>query len=236
MLVSGPSLVVVDTALTLVVVDPSLGDAQYRHASPQSHTSHESGGRSDALALSSTHDFQPRVGVSPVAASHRSPTTSNEIGSQSSTHKVIVIGSANHASPQLSSPGMPSAGMHHPSSTWPPDLSLDGHGGYSHELLGLSSESDPYFLRHYVYNANDTYPMYRLHFRQVVEYDGMPHRREGIPHGPMPVHINVEDEEIWKDHVDAVEGLFFDGMTEEGDGVMLDKLVSADLGARLLRL
>lgn len=127
--------------------------------------------------------------------------------------------------------------------TWSKEFSLDSRTGYSHQLVGLSSECDPFFLRHYVYNEHDTYPMYRLHFRKVVDDAAMPQYedlgpRSGPrrPSGPAPVQFVLADEEIWKDDVKAAEGLFLGNSTESSDGELLSKLVTPDLGSRLLRL
>lgn len=127
--------------------------------------------------------------------------------------------------------------------TWSKDFSLDSRTGYSHQLVGLSSECDPFFLRHYVYNEHDTYPMYRLHFRKVVDDAAMPQyedhgprSRSHRPSGPAPVQFVLADEEIWKDDVKAAEGLLLGNSTEGSDSELLSKLVTPDLGSRLLRL
>jgi hypothetical protein len=127
--------------------------------------------------------------------------------------------------------------------TWSDEFSLDTRKSYSHQLVGLSSECDPFFLRHYVYNEHDTYPMYRLHFRKVVDDVAMPQWEDNgpkngprRPSGTAPVQFVLADEEIWKDDVKAAEGVLSGGSTEHSDMERLHTLVTPDLGLRLLRL
>ncbi|KAB5562894.1 fungal-specific transcription factor domain protein, partial [Coniochaeta sp. 2T2.1] len=177
----------------------------------------------------------------PVAAvsSTGSPSTAPEGGSQASPQTAdLAIGNVSSTSPH-------SNGFRRESfqTSWPDDFSLDSKRGYSHQLVGLSSECDPFFLRHYVYNEVDTYPMYRLHFRKTVDDATYPLHEDNGPRGPphrpsaaAPVQFVLADEEIWKDDVKAAEGLFPGGSTEKSDMELLYKLVTPDLGSRLLRL
>ncbi|OAA58439.1 fungal specific transcription factor domain containing protein [Niveomyces insectorum RCEF 264] len=52
---------------------------------------------------------------------------------------------------------------------WSDEFSLESRRGYSNHLIGLSSESDPYLLRYYKYNAQDLYTMFRLNFRRILD-------------------------------------------------------------------
>ncbi|KAJ9136740.1 Fungal specific transcription factor domain protein [Pleurostoma richardsiae] len=129
---------------------------------------------------------------------------------------------------------------------WPSEFSLESRKGYSNMLIGLSCESDPYLLRNYYYNEHDIYPMFRLDFRKVVDDAIIPQSDDDAstcppgqprrPHGSIPVHFVMADEEIWKDDVKAAEGLFSGNTTEKSDIELLGKLVPPDLGSRLLRL
>ncbi|CAK7221019.1 hypothetical protein SBRCBS47491_004384 [Sporothrix bragantina] len=131
------------------------------------------------------------------------------------------------------------------SSTWPQEFSLESHQGHSHQLLGLSGESDPYFLRHYVYNKHDTYRMFRLHFRKVVD-DALvpgpappaenPENLRPMPSSPMPVQFVIADEAIWANDVHSIEGIFNGSSTEDTDTALLKKLVPPELAVRLLKL
>lgn len=129
---------------------------------------------------------------------------------------------------------------------WPPDLSLDAaQKGYSNMLVGLSSEFDPFFLRHYLYDVHDTYRMFRLHIRKVVDDEAMPRRDyatttvdgpQPCSSGPAPVQFVIIDEEIWKDEVKSAENIFAEASSHQSDAQLLNKLVPTDLGARLLKL
>lgn len=123
------------------------------------------------------------------------------------------------------------------------EFSLYSRKGYSSQLIGLSSESDPFLIRHYYHNEHDTYTMYRLHFRKVVDDVSLPQYQNGImadqnhmPLGPTPIQFVMADEEIWADDVKATEAMLSGNHTEEGDMELLGKLVPPDLEARLLRL
>ncbi|CAK7238435.1 hypothetical protein SEUCBS140593_010685 [Sporothrix eucalyptigena] len=136
------------------------------------------------------------------------------------------------------------------SSTWPQEFSLESRPGHSHQLLGLSGESDPYFLRHYAYNEYDTYLMFRLHFRKVVDDALVPsppptmlptgspsgNNARPLPSSAMPVQFVIADEAIWRDDVHAVESLVLGNSTEETDTLLMAKLVSPELAVRLLKL
>ncbi|OIW31070.1 hypothetical protein CONLIGDRAFT_679807 [Coniochaeta ligniaria NRRL 30616] len=178
-------------------------------------------------------------GPAPTLSSSESPSTAQEGGSQASPQMAdMTMENASDTSPRST------AGVREISrETYPDVFSLDSKTGYSHQLVGLSSECDPFFLRHYVYNEHDTYPMYRLDFRKVVDDATMPlHEDNGPTSGPprpsgsAPVQFVLADEEIWKYDVEAAEGLFPGKSTESSDMELLSKLVTPDLGSRLLRL
>ncbi len=125
---------------------------------------------------------------------------------------------------------------------WPLEYSLDSRKGYSNQLIGLSCESDPFLLRHYYYNAYDTYPMFRLDFRKVKDEentqkvpknpsDELSHPPTGYP----PIQFVMTNEDIWKDSLTAAEGIL-SGSTEKDDLELLKKLVPPDLGSQLLKL
>jgi hypothetical protein len=128
-------------------------------------------------------------------------------------------------------------------SDWSPEFSLESRPGYSNQLIGMSSESDPYLLRHYYYNRYDTYPMFRLDFRKVVD-DGKAKNPNSPPPidqtnpstGSTPIQFVLSDEAIWQDDVKAAEKLFGGKGTEESDMETLNKLVPDELGVRLLKL
>lgn len=128
---------------------------------------------------------------------------------------------------------------------WPPEFSIDmALKGHSSMLVGLSSEFDPFFLRHYLYDVTDIYRMYRLHIRKVVDDEAMPRHDYAAtaigasphPAGSAPVQFVICDEEIWKDDAQwaAIHGAT--ASTDQSDAQLLDKLVPTDLGGRLIRL
>jgi hypothetical protein len=126
---------------------------------------------------------------------------------------------------------------------WPAEFSLDSKQGHSSQLIGLSNESDPYLLRHYMYGIHDTYSMFRLHFRSVMQdrsmklpgYDNQ-HGPNSMPMGEVPIQFVMIDEQILKDELQAAEGVLLGSSTEQDDLELLSKLVSSDLGPRLLKL
>jgi hypothetical protein len=129
-------------------------------------------------------------------------------------------------------------------SDWPKEFSLEAKQGYSNQLIGLSCESDPFLLRHYLYNMHDTYLMFRLDFRKMVDDTNM--RSSGatmsidhsqLPANSIPVHFVMSDENVWKDDVEAVqEGLLSGSSSEKDDVELLAKLVPDELGSKLLKL
>lgn len=133
------------------------------------------------------------------------------------------------------------------SSGWPHEFSLESRRGYSNHLIGLSCESDPFLLRHYRYNSHDTYRMFRLDFRKVVEDVKMPRPQSlPAPGGGQPPHLLSDkgpiqfmmcDEAIWQDDIKATERLLSGAEgTEAADMALLNKTVNPRLGARLLKL
>ncbi|KAF7560280.1 hypothetical protein G7046_g3861 [Stylonectria norvegica] len=128
-------------------------------------------------------------------------------------------------------------------SDWPAEFSLDNKQGYSNQIIGLSCESDPYLLRNYHYDVYDTYPMFRLDFRKMQDdVNVQPFfeaRTRGLPHPPadsLPIHFVMTHEDIWKDSLSSVERIQSGSNTEEGDLAHLNKVVSAGLSPRLLKL
>lgn len=128
---------------------------------------------------------------------------------------------------------------------WPPEFSIDAAlKGHSSMLVGLSSEFDPFFLRHYLYDVTDIYRMYNLHIRKVVDDEAMPRldyaatAMGASPHpaGSAPVQFVICDERIWKDGVQSAAILGAAASTDQSDAQLLDKLVPTDLGGRLIRL
>jgi hypothetical protein len=126
---------------------------------------------------------------------------------------------------------------------WPVEFSLDSRKGYSNQLLGLSGESDPYLLRYYQYDWHDTYPMFRLDFRNIMGDEKLQSRAAApsiggppLPVGYMPVQFVMMDEDICQDDLKSAEATFSGGVTEADDRELLKKLVPVDLGTRLLNL
>ena len=127
--------------------------------------------------------------------------------------------------------------------SWPDEFSLYSRKGYSSQLIGLSSESDPFLIRHYYHNEYDTYTMYRLHFRKVVDDatlprhdNGAPSEQSHMPRGPIPIQFVMANEEIWSVDMKATEAMFSGNGTEKSDMELLSSLIPPDLEARLLRL
>lgn len=128
-------------------------------------------------------------------------------------------------------------------SSWPEQFSLDMKPGLSSLIIGLSSESDPFLLRNYQYDVHDTYRMFRLHFRKVIDDNDVPHKsfekisqKSSLPIGSIPVQFGMTDEEIFRDDINAAEKMFSGHSTEKKDCELLDELVPVDLGSRLLKL
>lgn len=127
---------------------------------------------------------------------------------------------------------------------WPPEFSLESRKGYSNQLVGLSGESDPFLLRHYRYDATDTYRMLRLDFRKVSDDTKAPGLASNSSRdNPDPstahnsIHFMMCDEIIWKDEVKATERLLAGSEgTEAADMALLNEIVTPDLGVRLLKL
>lgn len=129
------------------------------------------------------------------------------------------------------------------SSDWPVEFSLDSRDGYSNQLIGLSSESDPFLLRHYPYDIHDNYPMFRLDFRKIMDDIRMQlytnntfHDRHNPPAGYVPVQFMMTNENIWQDDLKAAEEIVSGNRTEKDDLESLNKLVPPDLSLRLLKL
>lgn len=128
-------------------------------------------------------------------------------------------------------------------SDWPRDFSLEKTKGFSNQVIGLSGESDPYVLRHYLYDVHDTYSMFRLNFRKIVDDRNtqLNTMNAGLGHPPLPtsevpVQFILVDEAIWKDGLRATDQLFDGSSTLSSDSTQLDQLVPPDLGVRLLKL
>ena len=183
------------------------------------------------IPLSIGHSGLPAIGRSSIHGSNSSPgVSSNSPHSGPASRRVSTQPERADSSVAFS--------------TWPQDFSLESRPGHSHQLLGLSGESDPYFLRHYSYNEYDTYPMFRLHFRKVVEdtlvspLQSMPQTNNPhpSPSSPVPLQFVLSDEAIWRDDVHAVESLILSNSTEETDTLLMLKLVSPELAVRLVKL
>jgi hypothetical protein len=123
---------------------------------------------------------------------------------------------------------------------WPANYTLESKNGYSYQAIGLSCETDPYVLRYYNYDMNDAYRMFRLDFRKMVDDSHFQRstsmNRSRLPVDPVPVQFMMVDEEIWKDGLHAAEQLFKGPSSSAGDSELLDRLVSPDLGIKLLKL
>ncbi|RVX71310.1 hypothetical protein B0A52_04884 [Exophiala mesophila] len=121
---------------------------------------------------------------------------------------------------------------------WPAEFSLDSKPGWSNQVIGLSSESDPFLLRHYLYNVHDTHPMFRLHFRKILDDKDMQTQIEeqSVPVGNVPLQFMMVNEEIWQDGLKSVERIVSGPHTEESDLKLLNEIVPNELGSRLLKL
>ncbi|KIW57767.1 hypothetical protein PV05_02327 [Exophiala xenobiotica] len=124
---------------------------------------------------------------------------------------------------------------------WSSDFSLDERPGYSSQLIGLSSETDPFLLRHYQYDTRDTFRMFALDFRKITDDINMPEptavsQSSQIPASDIPVQFVMTDEEICKDDVKIIDTDFAGSNTEAEDHALLYKIVPIDLGSRLLKL
>jgi hypothetical protein len=134
-------------------------------------------------------------------------------------------------------------------SDWSNDFSLDERPGYSSLLIGPSNETDPFLLRHYVYDSRDTFRMFRLDWRKVADDASVPKRpsatagsdvpaglEDRIPASDIPVQFVMMDERICEDDLKLVERDFAGSNTEADDSALLQKIVPNDLGVRLLQL
>jgi hypothetical protein len=128
-------------------------------------------------------------------------------------------------------------------SDWPVEFSLDSRKGYSNQIIGLSHETDPYLLRNYFYDVSDTHPMFRLNYRKVYEDANLapfletpPDALSRPPAWDMPVQFVMTNEDIWKDSLNSVERILSGNATEKADMELLQRLVPAEVGSRLLKL
>ncbi|KUJ13709.1 uncharacterized protein LY89DRAFT_687098 [Mollisia scopiformis] len=126
---------------------------------------------------------------------------------------------------------------------WPHEFSIDSRRGYSNQVIGLSGESDPFLLRYHRYNINDTYPMFRLDFRNIMGDEKLQPPAENstlgglpLPVGYIPIQFVMTDENICQDDLETAEAMFSGCKTELEDLGLLKSLVPVDLGARLLNL
>lgn len=151
---------------------------------------------------------------------HHAPHQGNTSARLGSQDFQAVSGSASHSSASPASVSRSSC------SDWPPDFSLEAKKGYSNHLIGLSCESDPFLLRQYRYNNHDEHHMFRLDFRKIS--DGTEHQ---------PLQFMMSDEAIWQADIRATEKILSGGDgSEAADAAVLAKIVSQDLGARLIKL
>ncbi|KAI1623132.1 fungal-specific transcription factor domain-containing protein [Exophiala viscosa] len=124
---------------------------------------------------------------------------------------------------------------------WSDEYSLDERPGYSFQLIGMSGETDPFLLRHYQYDTRDTFRMFGLDFRKVVDDMNMPgpavsSQTSQIPAGDIPIQFVMTNEEICEEDVKIIDKDFSGFGTEAEDHDLLYKLVPVDLGSRLLKL
>ncbi|KAH7325620.1 fungal-specific transcription factor domain-containing protein [Stachybotrys elegans] len=125
---------------------------------------------------------------------------------------------------------------------WRSEFSIDRRNGCSSVVVGFSSEFDPYFMRHYAYNAQDVYPMFRLHVRKMLEDRRMRRTPASADASPplqsesFPLHFLLVDENVWKDEETAAERVYASGGSESKDLELLNQLVPLTHGARLVHL
>lgn len=124
---------------------------------------------------------------------------------------------------------------------WSHEFSLDERPGYSSQLIGLSNETDPFLLRHYQYDTQDTFQMIGLDFRKVTDDINMQgptisSQPSLIPVSDIPIQFAMTNEEICEEDVKIIDKDFFGSNTEAEDHALLYQLVPLDFGSRLLKL
>jgi hypothetical protein len=126
----------------------------------------------------------------------------------------------------------------------PSEYSLNERPGYSSQLIGLSNESDPFLLRHYLYDVRDNFPMFKLDFRKVVDDATVQNHAMHaasletlkIPANELPVQFVMTNEQIGEDQTPPIDPDISDGMSESDDRVRLAEIVLNEWGSRLLKL
>lgn len=124
---------------------------------------------------------------------------------------------------------------------WSHEFSLDERPGYSSQLIGLSNETDPFLLRHYQYDTQDTFQMIGLDFRKVTDDINMQgptisSQPSLIPVSDIPIQFAMTNEEICEEDVKIIDKDFSGSNTEAEDHALLYQLVPLDFGSRLLKL
>lgn len=128
---------------------------------------------------------------------------------------------------------------------WSDAFSLDRRPGYSSQLIGASNETDPFLLRHYVYDRLDTFRMFKLDFRKVTDdavlqhqadLHGEPTTEPQLHASEIPTQFVMINETICEEDIDTVDKDFSSYRTESQDAELLREIVPPDLGTRLLEL
>lgn len=129
---------------------------------------------------------------------------------------------------------------------WPVEYSLDRRPGYSSQLIGLSGESDPFLLRHFLFHVFDHYPMFKVDYRKMVDDANLQRfaapiepccPNQGLPADEMPVQFAMLNEELGEEKGAARRTVSGYPESEEiQDRAIIEKMVCADLHHRLLKL
>lgn len=124
---------------------------------------------------------------------------------------------------------------------WSNEFSLDERRGYSSQLVGLSSETDPFLLRHYQYDARDMFRMFGFDFRKVaddinIREPPFSSPESQIPATDIPVQFVMTNEDLCEEDIKIIDKDFSGSNTEAEDHALLYKIVPIDLGSRLLKL
>ncbi|KAH8703573.1 fungal-specific transcription factor domain-containing protein [Talaromyces proteolyticus] len=125
---------------------------------------------------------------------------------------------------------------------WPEEFSLETRPGYSSQLIGLSSETDPFLLRNFHYDAFDNYTMRRLIYRKMTGDMDLHKGRTcaltttTLQGDTAPINFQVFNESICEENIRSIDQDFFVHNSEDDDWDLLKKIIPKDLGTRLVNL
>jgi hypothetical protein len=128
--------------------------------------------------------------------------------------------------------------------------SLDQFEGFSGQLFGLSSESDPYLLRHFRWDENGYRRFMRVHFRRVGpdesskpahskqirtrQFSSNPASAPDLSVKGVPIHFALAKDELFKE-LKSETGIQKD-MAQDSGRKALDSLVPPEDGRRMVSL